>query len=137
MKAKDVAAAVNQAAEAEGILAQWEDVKRRMVAGEPDEALQPATRALVAAALRVTREPAQDYLTFLTKDLGRQLAGLHGGGRGKPESLRAAVRAADQAWRGFHGRLNPASRHVLDIGALQHALRTTFPLVHRLGWGEG
>lgn len=131
MKAKEVAQSINQAATQAGLDERWEELKRRIIAGESTESLRPFSHEVLQQAVSVTQATAQEYITFLSRELGAELAAKSGG---KPESFRALVLAADQSWRAFHHRLNPASQHVLEVDALKIALQQHYPSVYRLGW---
>lgn len=130
MKAKDVARQINDAVEQRGICDRWEAVHAM---ADRDAAALEAARRIETDLLEAALDPATDYLAHLIKALGTD---LHERNVVKAASVRAAVLAAEQAWKAFHARLLPLPARYIDPEGFRRTLEKQVPGISALAWSK-
>ena len=123
-------ATINHALAEAGVLERWDQLTQRIAAGETDAALGALPKQVLQEAFDLTKPLAQAHLSELTKALGAKL------NSSSKDAFQAIVIDADAQWRQFHAQLNPASRQIVSDDALRDGLKTQFPSVYILGWGD-
>ena len=137
MKAKNAARQINALAREKNLQGRWDAVLEQVKAGKPEAELLAAADLLQKEIHAVLEGPSREYLAHLVQSLGTGLKERH---TVKTASVRAAVLAAEQAWKAFHARLDPLPARFVAADAFRRTLEHEVPGISMLAWsmpGQG